>query len=59
LKTLHCIGEGVIFSLEVKDADIAFEVAKSKLLNIVLEVCSEDWGQRHFCVCFVVPFVYP
>ncbi|ERN41907.1 hypothetical protein KR51_00014390 [Rubidibacter lacunae KORDI 51-2] len=44
------IGEGVIFSLEVEDADVAFEEAKSKSLNIVLELRSEDWGQRHFCV---------
>ena len=37
-------GEGVIFSLEVDDADAAFSVAKSKSLNIVLELRSEDWG---------------
>lgn len=43
-------GEGVIFSLEVDDADAAFAVAKSKSLNIVLELRSEDWGQRHFCI---------
>ncbi len=43
-------GEGVIFSLEVEDADAAFAVAKSKKLNIVLELRSEDWGQRHFCI---------
>ena len=43
-------GEGVIFSLEVEDADAAFAVAKSKSLNIVLELRSEDWGQRHFCI---------
>jgi len=44
------IGEGVIFSLEVDDADAAFAVAKSKSLNIVLELRSEDWRQRHFCI---------
>jgi len=44
------IGEGVIFSLEVEDADTAFAAAKSKSLNIVLELRSEDWGQRHFCI---------
>ena len=43
-------GEGVIFSLEVEDADAAFAVAKSNSLKIVLELRSEDWGQRHFCV---------
>lgn len=44
------IGEGVIFSLEVEDADSAYAAAKSKSLNIVLELRSEDWGQRHFCI---------
>ncbi len=43
-------GSGVIFSLEVDDADTAFATAKSKSLNIVLELRSEDWGQRHFCI---------
>ena len=43
-------GEGVIFSLEVEDADAAFAMAKLKSLNIVLELRSEDWGQRHFCI---------
>ena len=43
-------GEGVIFSLEVEDADAAFAIAKSNSLHIVLELRSEDWGQRHFCI---------
>ena len=43
-------GRGVIFSLEVDDADSAFSTAKSKSLNIALELRSEDWGQRHFCI---------
>jgi uncharacterized glyoxalase superfamily protein PhnB len=43
-------GKGVIFSLEVDDADAAFSAAKSNSLNIVLELRSEDWGQRHFCI---------
>jgi len=42
--------EGFIFSLEVDDADIAYTEAQSNSLNIVLELKSEDWGQRHFCV---------
>lgn len=44
------LGEGVIFSLEVEDADAALAAAKSNSLNIVLELRSEDWGQRHFCI---------
>jgi catechol 2,3-dioxygenase-like lactoylglutathione lyase family enzyme len=43
-------GEGAIFSLEVEDADAAYAVARSKRLKVVLEVRSEDWGQRHFCI---------
>jgi uncharacterized glyoxalase superfamily protein PhnB len=43
-------GEGVIFSLEVEDADAAFAAATSKALNIVIELRSEDWGQKHFCI---------
>lgn len=43
-------GQGVIFSLEVDDADSAFSMAISKSLNVVLELRSEDWGQRHFCI---------
>jgi catechol 2,3-dioxygenase-like lactoylglutathione lyase family enzyme len=42
--------EGVIFSLEVEDADAAYAAAKSKSLKIVLALRSEDWGQRHFCI---------
>jgi len=43
-------GNGVIFSLEVDDVDTAYAEAREKSLNIVLELRSEDWGQRHFCV---------
>ena len=43
-------GEGVIFSLEVADADAAYAAAKSQSLTIVLELRSEDWVQRHFCI---------
>ena len=43
-------GNGVIFSLEVEDADSAYSEAKEKSLNIILDLRSEDWGQRHFCV---------
>lgn len=43
-------GTGVIFSLEVEDADAAFSSAISQSLHIVLELRSEDWGQRHFCI---------
>ena len=43
-------GDGVIFSMEVDDADAAFAEVKEKSLDVVLALRSEDWGQRHFCV---------
>jgi len=43
-------GAGVIFSLEVDDADSAFAQARSLKLNIVLDLRAEDWGQYHFCI---------
>lgn len=43
-------GDGVIFSLEVNDADSAYSYAKNNSLNVVLELRSEEWGQRHFSV---------
>ena len=43
-------GDGVIFSLEVKDADSAYVEAKKNRLDIVLDLRSEDWGQHHFCI---------
>jgi len=43
-------GSGLIFSLEVVDVDSAYSVAKEQALDVVLELRSEDWGQRHFCV---------
>lgn len=43
-------GSGVIFSLEVDNADSAYAEARENSLNIVLELRSEDWGQRHFCI---------
>ena len=43
-------GSGVIFSLEVEDADAAYADAQQNSLDIVLELRSEDWGQRHYCI---------
>lgn len=43
-------GEGALFSLEVEDVDKAYAYAKDKSLDIALELISEDWGQKHFCV---------
>lgn len=41
---------GIIFSLEVDDADFAYAEAKKHVLEIVVPLRSEDWGQRHFCI---------
>jgi catechol 2,3-dioxygenase-like lactoylglutathione lyase family enzyme len=43
-------GSGVIFSLEVEDADAAYAHALEKSLDVVLELRSEEWGQRHFAL---------
>ena len=43
-------GNGVIFSVEVNDADTAYAYAKKLSLDIVLTLRSEDWGQRHFSI---------
>ena len=43
-------GQGLIFSLEVNDADLAYKYATNKSLVIALELRSEEWGQRHFAV---------
>lgn len=43
-------GNGVIFSLEVEDADSAYAEAKQKSRDIVLDLRSEDWGQCHLSV---------
>jgi len=45
-----CNGSGVIFSLEVADVDTAYSEAKGASLKVVLDLRSEDWGQRHFCL---------
>ena len=44
------IGSGIIFSLEVNDADFAYKYARDNSLDIVLKLKSEEWGQRHFAI---------
>ncbi len=43
-------GNGIIFSLEVDDADSAYSEAQKNSLDVVLELRFEDWGQYHFCL---------
>ncbi len=46
----HYPGRGVIFSLEVDDVDDAYSQALRHQMDIILDLRSEDWGQRHFSV---------
>lgn len=43
-------GRGALFSLEVENAEAAFSYAESASLKITLELRSEEWGQKHFCI---------
>lgn len=43
-------GEGVILSLEVDNVDDAYSYAKVQQLKLILDIRSEDWGQKHFCL---------
>jgi len=50
LRNPYHINSGVAFSIDVENADDAYAVAKAKSLNIVFNLRSEDWGQRHFYI---------
>ena len=39
---------GVLINFEVADVDAIYEQLKEKELPMLLELKSEDWGQRHF-----------
>lgn len=43
-------GEGVIFSFDVDDVDSVYAEAKNLSMDIIFELTSEDWGQRHFSI---------
>lgn len=43
-----CSGEGIVFSLEVDNADSAYKEVQDRRLKILQEIKTEDWGQRHF-----------
>ena len=43
-------GKGVIFSLEVDNAESAYSEAKRNSLDITLDLVAEEWGQYHFVV---------
>ena len=43
-------GSGVIFSLEVDNAESAYQEAQSHSLEIVHDLVAEEWGQYHFVI---------
>jgi uncharacterized glyoxalase superfamily protein PhnB len=43
-------GNGVIYSFEVNDVDQEYEKIKKSGAPILLEVKTEEWGQRHFMI---------
>ena len=42
--------EGYVISLEVADANLAYQRAKGLGLDIAMPLKSEPWGQTHFIV---------
>ena len=43
-------GDGVIYSFEVRDVDQEYEKLRNAKVPILLDVKTEDWGQRHFMI---------
>ena len=43
-------GDGVIYSFEVRDVDQEYEKLRNAKIPILLDVKTEDWGQRHFMI---------
>ena len=43
--------QGVLINFEVENVDIVYEELKEAGLPVLLELKSEDWGQRHFIAC--------
>lgn len=43
-------GNGVIYSFEVNDVDREFEKLAKSGVPILLDVKTEEWGQRHFMI---------
>lgn len=44
------VKDGYVISLEVADAESAYNTAKAMSLDITLQLVDEVWGQRHFIV---------
>jgi len=43
-------GHGVVYSFEVDDVDRGYEKLKSDGVEIIFDVRTEPWGQRHFMI---------
>jgi uncharacterized glyoxalase superfamily protein PhnB len=43
-------GEGVIYSFEVENADQEYRKLKDSQVEILYEIRTEEWGQRHFMI---------
>lgn len=51
-KELHAgfKGDGIVFSVEVEDAEAEWKRLEDKGLKVIVELRDEEWGQRHFIV---------
>lgn len=43
-------GKGIFLTIEVKNVDKVYEEMKTKGIEIVQELKSEEWGDRHFSI---------
>jgi uncharacterized glyoxalase superfamily protein PhnB len=41
-------GNGIVYSLEVDDAEVEYKKIKEKTDSIFYELTTEEWGQTHF-----------
>ena len=42
--------QGVVVTVEVDDVDVVYQKALELNLPVVVDLCDEEWGQRHFMV---------
>jgi uncharacterized glyoxalase superfamily protein PhnB len=41
-------GEGIVYSFDVEDADREYRKLQDSDVEIIYDITTEDWGQRHF-----------
>ncbi|WP_370979707.1 VOC family protein [Agaribacterium sp. ZY112] len=44
------IPQGVVVTVELDDVDAVYQKALALKLPVIVELCDEEWGQRHFMV---------